>query len=119
MENSGNIKLTSAEMASLWISYQNDTMSICVMKHFLCHIDDEEIREVLEYALHLSEQHIKTVTEFMKKEDFPIPHGFTENDVNLRGKQITFKRSCSYGNGLDMEIYTYSAWRNIAFKNCG
>jgi hypothetical protein len=39
MKNVENVKLTSAEMANLWISYQNDTMAICVTKHFLFRTD--------------------------------------------------------------------------------
>jgi hypothetical protein len=83
MESRRNVKLTSAEMANLWTSYMNDTMAICTIKQFLAHVEDNEIREILNYALHLSEQHIEKVTALMKNEDFPIPHGFTDQDVDL------------------------------------
>jgi hypothetical protein len=47
-----------------------------------------KIQEVLEYALHLSEQHIKTVTAIMNAENFPIPYGFTEKDVDLSAPRL-------------------------------
>jgi hypothetical protein len=82
------IKITSAEMANLWTSYQNDTMAICFIKHCLAHVVDNEVQEVLEYALHLSERHIKTVTSIMTAENFPIPYGFTEQDVDLSAPRL-------------------------------
>jgi hypothetical protein len=83
-----NPKLTSAEMASIWTSYLNDTMAICAIKHFLINVTHKEIREVLEYALHLSEQHIKTITSIMIEASFPIPYGFTDQDVDLSAPRL-------------------------------
>lgn len=83
-----NPKLSSAEMANLWTSYQNDTMAICVFKHFLTNVEDNETRELLEYALHLSEQHIETIISIMNGENFPTPHGFTNKDVDLTAPRL-------------------------------
>jgi hypothetical protein len=88
MEIRDKIHFTSAEMANLWTSFQNDTMKICVIKHFLKNVEDKDIKEILEYALHLSIEHIETVTAMMKEENFPIPHGFTENDVDLNAPRL-------------------------------
>jgi hypothetical protein len=38
-----NIKLTSAEIANLWSSYQSDSMAICTMGTFLSNVEDKEI----------------------------------------------------------------------------
>jgi hypothetical protein len=57
------LKLTSSEIANLWISYQNDSMAICGIKYYLKHIDDENIRSVLEYALQISMLHVEKVTD--------------------------------------------------------
>jgi hypothetical protein len=88
MEIGNNIHFTSAEMANLWTSFQNDTMAICVLKHFLKNVEDKEIQELLDYALHITTQHIETVTALMQNENFPIPHGFTENDVDLNAPRL-------------------------------
>lgn len=88
METGHNPQLTAAEIASLWTSYLDDSMAICVLKHFIVHVVDEEIRSVLEYALHLSKEHIETLTGFYKKEDLPIPYGFTHQDLNLDAPRL-------------------------------
>jgi len=87
-ETNHNIKLTSTELSALWTTYMNDTMAICVLSHFLKHIEDAEIKPVIEYALQLSNEHIQTVTEIFKNEDFPIPDGFGNQDVNLDAPRL-------------------------------
>lgn len=82
------IRLTSPEMASLWTAYLNDTMAICVIKYMLEKVEDSEIKPVFEYALSLAEQHIQAITGIFKEENFPIPFGFTEHDVNLSAPRL-------------------------------
>lgn len=80
--------LTSSEVANLWSQYMNDSMSICVMKHFLQHTKDEDVREILKYAFELSNRHIRKITNFLEDEHFPVPIGFTDQDVNLDAPPI-------------------------------
>lgn len=82
MRDNTMIRLTAAEMSSLWIQYLNDTVSICVNSHFLRKVEDEEVRPVIEFALNTSLRNISFLQELFNKEDFPIPIGFTEEDVN-------------------------------------
>ncbi|WP_449538966.1 DUF3231 family protein [Ferdinandcohnia sp. Marseille-Q9671] len=84
MENERNsIELTSAEIANLWTQYMNDSLSICILTHSIEHTKDKEVSDILQFALNLAKIHIEKLTEFMNKENFPIPKGFTiEDDVN-------------------------------------
>ncbi|MGG3624586.1 DUF3231 family protein [Bacillus gobiensis] len=82
MEDKLKIRLTAAEMASLWTQYMNDTASICALTHFLEKIEDEEVRPVIEFALQVSKTNISFLQNLFQKEDFPIPVGFNEQDVN-------------------------------------
>jgi spore coat protein CotF len=82
------VALTSSELANLWVSYLNDTMAICGIKYFLANIQDEQIRSVLEYALKISQRHVQKVTKIFNEEDYPIPQGFTEKDVNLDAPRL-------------------------------
>lgn len=75
--------MTSAEITNLWIHYIRETMSICVLEYALKCVKDKEIVSTLEFAMKLSIQHIKDLQDFFNKENFPIPHGFTKDDVNL------------------------------------
>lgn len=88
METENNVELTSAEIAQLWISYQNDSMAICGIKYFLTHIENDDIRAVLEYALQISKEHVRIVTEIFQQENYPVPQGFTEHDVNLDAPRL-------------------------------
>lgn len=72
----------------MWTTYVNDTMAICGIKYFLQHVEDIEIKEVLEFALHLSEQHVETIKRLFIEEKYPVPQGFTEQDVNLSAPRL-------------------------------
>ncbi|GAA0428844.1 hypothetical protein GCM10008983_01480 [Lentibacillus halophilus] len=81
-------KLTASEISNLWTSYQNDSMAICGLKYFLANIEDQDIRSVLEYALDISKQHIQRVTDIFQSENYPVPVGFTDHDVNVEAPRL-------------------------------
>lgn len=83
-----NIGLTASEMGFLWTQYMNDTMAICVLKYFLNKCEDKEIIPVIEYALSLSQKHVRTVTDIFTHENYPIPVGFTDEDVNVNAPRL-------------------------------
>ncbi|SFJ29819.1 Protein of unknown function [Halobacillus dabanensis] len=90
--------LTSSELSSIWTSYMNDTMSICILSHFLKHAEDEEIRSVIQFSYDLSTTHVEKLTDIFRKEGLPIPTGFTEEqDLNLNAPRLY----------TDMFILTY------------
>lgn len=75
-------ELTAAEISALWEAYQGDTATVCGLSHFLSHVDDEEIKEILEETLAMSKENVKKLTEIFKNEGYALPLGFTEQDVN-------------------------------------
>jgi len=77
-----NVRLTSGEIATLWTMYMNDSLSKCVLSHFLHTVEDRDIRDVIEYARSLSLKHLDTIVTIMNGERHPIPRGFTDEDVN-------------------------------------
>jgi len=88
LETRHNVPLDSAEIALLWTQYMNDSLAICMHKHFLSNIEDTEIKSVLEYGLQLSEAHIKKLESILKEEQMVIPTGFTEKDVNSSAPRL-------------------------------
>lgn len=88
METKHNVRLTSAEISNLWNNYMNDTQSICMFKYFLKKVEDTEIKELIQYSLHLAEQHVQKVTVLFNSEDIPIPDGFTDKDVDINAPRI-------------------------------
>lgn len=82
MEDKTNIRLTAAEMAALWTQYINDTIAVCVNSYFLEKVEDQEVRPIIEWTLDTAKENISILQDLFKKENFPIPIGFTEKDVN-------------------------------------
>ncbi|KRE82434.1 hypothetical protein ASG89_14350 [Paenibacillus sp. Soil766] len=83
-----NIRFTSAEMATLWTTYINESMAKCVLRYFLCNVEDAEIKSVIELASENSDKHIHELSKLFISEDFPIPKGFTDEDVNMNAKRL-------------------------------
>ncbi|MGM0834678.1 MAG: DUF3231 family protein [Bacillota bacterium] len=81
-------RLTSAEITNLWIHYIQETMAICVSKYALKCIEDTDISATFEFALNLSNNHIQILKGFFAQEEFPIPNGFTDEDVNLKAPPL-------------------------------
>ncbi|MEN1970301.1 DUF3231 family protein [Lentibacillus sp. N15] len=82
METDNNIRLTAAELSELWGSYQNDTLSICVFRYFLSHVEDTQTRQLVQHALELSQSHISRLVQLFENEGNAVPQGFTDEDVN-------------------------------------
>ncbi|WP_232311306.1 DUF3231 family protein [Robertmurraya korlensis] len=62
---------------------------ICIITHSIKNAKDQDIKEVLEFALSLAESHILKITTFFNKENIPIPKGFSlEEDVNINAPPI-------------------------------
>jgi hypothetical protein len=87
-ETEHSIRLTAPEIANLWTNYMNDSMAICVIKYMLEKVEDREIRPVFEYALDSAKVHVQTIIGIFKEENYPIPHGFTDEDVNLQAPRL-------------------------------
>jgi len=87
-ETQHNVPLTSGEIAQLWTTYVNDSMSTCVLRYFINKVEDAEIKPVLEYALSLSRKHMDTIADILAHENYPIPQGFTEADVNQNAPRL-------------------------------
>ncbi|MFE8700112.1 DUF3231 family protein [Cytobacillus sp. FJAT-54145] len=89
MENvSHNVRLTAPELSALWTQYMNDTMSICFLTHAVGTTKDKEVSTILNHAINLSEGHVTKIEEFLKQEMYPLPKGFTKEDVNLNAPPL-------------------------------
>ena len=104
-------KMDSSEMGLLWGSYQNDTMSICMGKYFLQHVEDAKVRSFIEHGVKVSQGHVQSITKFFNEESFPIPKGFSEADINLKAPRLfsdSFYLHYLHGMAM-MGIVAYSA----------
>ena len=88
MNSIHNPKLTSAETAALWSQFLNETAGLCFNQHMLEHLEDKDIREIFEYAISLGLKHLEKIKEFFVCEGFPIPIGFTNQDVTPNAPRL-------------------------------
>ena len=82
------IQLTSSEIASIWTSYMNNSMSIQFMNYMLSTVEDTEVRSIIEKGLNVSTEHLLHITEVFNKENIPLPNGFSNSDVNLNAPRL-------------------------------
>lgn len=81
--NEKKVRLTSSEIGALWTGYMNDSMSKVVLGFMLKHIDDPDIKPVVQHAYDLSSTHLEKLESIFESEQYAIPNGFTEQDVNM------------------------------------
>ena len=84
-------------------------MSTRILSYFLQHVEDPEIKILLEHVLNLSEELQRTIKEIFIKEKIPVPHGFTEEDVNLGAPRLFedefYVHYLKYAGKAGMSIY--------------
>src|SRR6476646_10124705 len=87
-------KINASEYGIIWSQYLNDSLSRCVLRYLLNDAKDEDTRALLQFALQLSETHIERTKQFLTQENYPIPIGFTDEDVTVNAPSLftdTFK----------------------------
>ncbi|WP_040983951.1 DUF3231 family protein [Oceanobacillus jeddahense] len=82
------VHLTSAEIASVWSEYLNDTLAVCILSFMLKHIEDSEIKPVVQHAYNISENHIGQLHQIFEEENYATPIGFAEQDVNMNAPHL-------------------------------
>jgi hypothetical protein len=104
--------LTSAEMGKLWATYMGNSMSKCILAYYLKHVEDPDIKTLLENASKLSGEFLQTTTEIFRVENFPIPDAFNENDVNLGAPRL-------YHDDYYVHYLKYAAKAGMSIYNVG
>jgi hypothetical protein len=95
------IQLTSSEIAALWTTYMNNSMSIQILNYFLSKVEDTEIKAIIEKGHNISDKLLGQITEVFQQEKIPIPNGFSESDVNLNAPRLfTDSFMITYGNHM-------------------
>ncbi|MDR4947253.1 DUF3231 family protein [Neobacillus cucumis] len=103
------------EITSLWTHYIRESMAICVSKYALKCIKDPDISSTFNYALDLSNNHIQKLKDIFTQDQFPIPNGFTEEDVNLNAPPL-FSDAFWLNYIYDMTMHGSSLF-SIAFNS--
>ncbi len=83
-----NVPLNVSEMGSLWNTYMQYSMFVCVLKHFHQTAEDFEIRPLVEEALQICSVRLNQVSDILRREGLPIPQGFKDDDVDLNAPKL-------------------------------
>jgi hypothetical protein len=101
--------LTSTEMGKLWATYMGNSMATCILRYYIQHVEDKDIKTLVENALGLSKEFLKIIEGIFTKESFPIPKGFSEEDVNLNAPRLYqdefYVHYLKYTSKAGMSIY--------------
>ncbi|RLQ95554.1 DUF3231 family protein [Falsibacillus albus] len=83
-----HIGLTSPEVTGLWGTYMQNSAMICFFQHFLQHMEDEEIKPIVEESLSNAKRSVQEIKALFEEESFPVPKGFSNNDVDLNAPRL-------------------------------
>lgn len=81
-------RLSAAEMGYLWEMYLYNGGAKCQLQYFVAKAQDQEIRGVLEYVLQTMITRLNKITQMFNTVGFPVPHGFTDEDVESNAKRL-------------------------------
>ena len=94
MESVKKVKLTSSEIAALWVSYQNESVSLCILRYFSEKVEDRDVRSVVQDALKKCKDNFGLLQKIYAEESMTLPIGFTDEDVDPSAPRLysdTFK----------------------------
>ncbi|OZU89424.1 hypothetical protein CIL03_06850 [Virgibacillus indicus] len=116
--NEKKIKLTSAEIASLWTGYMNDSMTKCVLEFMLKHIEDPDIKPVIQYTYDITTDHLSQLLAIFEQDNYAVPNGFTEQDVNMNAPWLYSDVFClSYVNHMaKVGMISYSGFVSMSTR---
>ncbi|MFB4166835.1 DUF3231 family protein [Virgibacillus sp. JSM 102003] len=83
-----DLKLTSAEIGTLWGEYVNGTAVDIINKYMVSIIEDEKIKLLFEDAIKIFDTQKNKIRQLIENEGFPVPIGFTELDLNKGTKRL-------------------------------
>ncbi|GAB2565536.1 DUF3231 family protein [Gracilibacillus alcaliphilus] len=117
-EKSVHVHLTAAEIASIWTGYMNDTLAKCILNFMLKHVDDPEIKPVIQRAYDISANHLEQLHQIFEEENYAIPNGFTEQDVNMNAPWLFTDVFClTYVTHMArIGMVTYSGFISMSIK---
>ena len=76
------LALSSSELGTLWMTYQEKTMIQRMLEYFIEQADDNQAKEIMQNTQMKIINYIEDIKAIFKSEGVVIPVGFTEQDVN-------------------------------------
>ncbi|MED3572285.1 DUF3231 family protein [Cytobacillus praedii] len=87
--------ISSSELGTLWLTYQEKTLILRVLDYFIHKADDQQAINIMGGLWQELDYYVKKIEGIFKSEGAAIPKGFTKEDVNLEAPNL-------YDNGFDI-----------------
>ncbi|WP_332628506.1 DUF3231 family protein [Halalkalibacter flavus] len=87
--------ITSSELGTLWLTYQQKTMTLRILEYFIEKADDEKAKEIMTNLYGGIDLYVGKIKEIFQNEGAVIPVGFSAQDVNKDVPKL-------YDNGFDI-----------------
>lgn len=87
--------ITSSELGTLWLTYQEKTLILRILDYFIEKSDDQEALNIMGGLWQDLHYYVKKVEKIFISEGVAIPTGFNKEDVNLEAPNL-------YDNGFDI-----------------
>jgi hypothetical protein len=81
-------EITTAEIAALWTTYMQMSLSLKMLKHFKITCENEEVQTIVNSAATVTNEIYETTKQLFHQEQLAIPYGFTHEDVNLTAPKL-------------------------------
>lgn len=116
--NESKVNLTSSEIGALWADYMEDSMSKQMLGFMLQHIKDPDIKTVVQCAYDTSSNHLEKLISIFENENYAIPNGFTEQDVNMNAPWLLTDTFClTYVNHMTkIGMIAYSGFLAVSYR---
>lgn len=86
--NSGSDNIPCGEYASLWSTYQYETIHRCGIIYFLQHVEDQSIQELLQDSLNITDKRLREMKQLFAKYNLITPQAFDEGDIDLNAPRL-------------------------------
>ncbi|WP_251026895.1 DUF3231 family protein [Bacillus sp. ISL-46] len=87
--------LSSSEIGTLWLTYQEKTLILRILEYFKKNADDEEARNILGGLWQQLNYFVLQIEKIFEQQGIVYPNGFKKEDVNLEAPKL-------YDNGFDI-----------------
>lgn len=117
--NDSKLNLTSSEIGALWTGYMNDSMSKQILGFMLKYIEDPDIKPIVQYSYNTATTHLEKLESIFKDENYAIPNGFTEQDINMNAPWLFSDVFClTYLNHMArVGMVSYSGFVAISYRD--
>ena len=87
--------ISSSEVGTLWLTYQEKTMILRILEYFIEKSDDQQAKNIMGGLWQELSYYVTKIKKIFQEQGIVIPVGFNQEDVNLEAPKL-------YDNGFDI-----------------